>query len=133
MNQNNVFAPYLYINIKLSNISFCRGGACINTIKGELNPKPKLSMFCVLSHNYQYFLKYMIILKQFIWELKTCIKISVGQVFFELVIKMCKIASWSITQELLDPLKFNVTFWVFQTICFRILKLVTMCRPHENN
>ena len=55
---------------------------------GELHLKPKLSMFCKLSQNYQHFLKNNInILKQIVWATQNGIKILIGQVVLELLIK----------------------------------------------
>ena len=54
-------------------------------------------------------------------KLKYGIKTSIGYAVLELLIKMCKILFWSITQKLLGPLKCSCHLYVFQTICFRML------------
>ena len=89
---------------------------------GEHQPKPKLSMFCALSINHQHFL-----LKSNINNLKQLIlsdiKISVSQTVLEFLSKTCIVltkkskSAWPCLQI------FFCHFWMFQTICFIILRL----------
>ena len=70
-------------------------------------------IICALSQNYQHILKnYITILKQFDWQTLEGIKMSVGQVVFELLIKTCKTLFWPINQEPLGLLKFWCLFCI---------------------
>ena len=56
-----------------------------NSFQEEVDPKPKLGMFCVLSQNNQrWFEKQIIsILKQIVWKLESYIKFQWTQELFE--------------------------------------------------
>ena len=54
---------------------------------GELHLKPKLSMFCALSQNYQQCMKNNVSVLKQIEKLKNGIVILLGQVVLELLIK----------------------------------------------
>ena len=91
--------------------------------KEELHPKPKLSMFCLLSQNYQhFFLKNdMLTLKQIVWEMQK-LYYNFSRPSSTWIIDQNKHSIvWSITQELIDLLRFECHFWVSQTNCFRML------------
>ena len=86
--------------------------------------KSKLSMFCAHFQNYQHCFWKVIYAS---WsklskKVKTGIKISAGHTVLELslLIKMCKILFWLITQELLSLLKWCCHCWISHTICFRM-------------
>ena len=89
------------------------------------HPKSKLSMFCAPSQKYCFTKKYDYPEANCLKNSQKYIKILVGPVVLELLIKTCKILFWSITQEWLDQLRFQCYFWVSQTICFRMLPLLS--------
>ena len=70
-----MLSAFCWKDIRCSKVQFhkcpsiCRE---IYLIKEELHPKPKLSMFCALSQNYQHFFfeNWYKFLKQFVWETK---------------------------------------------------------------
>ena len=68
-----IFNYYLYPKLSLTydtnNLLVAKYLSSRKWFKGKLCPKPKLSMFCVLSQNYQHFFEWDIsIPKQIVWE-----------------------------------------------------------------
>ena len=85
-----------------------------------------MSIFCVLSQNYQYFFWKIIwaFYSKLYTELKNGIGILVCQVVFKLWIKTVKKLFWSISQELPGLLKFCY-FWVPETVYYKM----NICDP----
>ena len=79
----------------------------IQSLTGELHLKPKLSLFCVLSQNYQHTFEEnnISILKQIVWETQKWHWNLEGQVLLEFLIKTIFCMFWLITQESLGLLK----------------------------